>query len=358
MTYKEIAKLIGISPSALSLVINHKPGVSEATRRKTLAQLKELGLDSLIKKEQQAVAVSSHEKIQTFPNLCFLIYKKNGQILDQHPFFLLLMESIEQQARKLGYNIILTTVDQRILTDDYLQRIKDINAVGVIIFATEMDDDDLLPFLNLPVPIVAMDHNFTRINCDTVSINNFMGTFQAIEYLVNTNHKHIGYFKSLTSISSFEERNLGYRQALEYYGLNFAERDIVSVRYSEEASYRDVCTYLDSCPQLPEAFVCDDDTIAVGALRAFSDHGIIVPRDISIIGFNDRPSCQDTIPPLTTINVSRHLLAIEAVNTLDRLIQEKKVSQQLGRSKKIHIGTNIVVRETVKKKPKHAAVDS
>lgn len=96
MTNREIAQKLGISPAALSLIINHKPGVSDSTRDRVLTELQEMGCDNLIKK---APAVPSN-------NLCFIIYKRHGEVLDLHPFFLLLMESIETRARSYGYNIL------------------------------------------------------------------------------------------------------------------------------------------------------------------------------------------------------------------------------------------------------------
>ena len=97
MTNKEIAQKLGISPAALSLIINHKPGVSDATRTKVLSQLKEMGYGNLIKKVSAPAGT----------NLAFIIYKRHGEILDLHPFFLLLMENIENHSRSFGYNIIL-----------------------------------------------------------------------------------------------------------------------------------------------------------------------------------------------------------------------------------------------------------
>ena len=85
MTNKEIASQVGVSPAALSLIINHKPGVSEATRARVLNELKELGYEHLIK--SSAAAEPSN-------NLCFIIYKRHGEILDLHPFFFYLWKTL------------------------------------------------------------------------------------------------------------------------------------------------------------------------------------------------------------------------------------------------------------------------
>lgn len=339
MTNREIASKLGISPASLSIIINHKPGVSETTRKTVLAQLQEMGYENLIKK--MPVVPSN--------NLCFIIYKRHGEILDLHPFFLLLMEYIETQARNYDYTILLCTIDKRRPIEPQIQHINELNSQGAILFATEMLDEDMDAFRHLQVPFVALDNAFTRLTCNTIAINNQMGTFQAIEYLVKAGHSHIGYLKSIIRISSFEERQQGFENALAHFNLSFSPDHILTAHYSEEGSYRDIRQYLETHPALalPAAFVCDDDTLAAGAMRAFTEHGYRIPDDISIIGFNDRPSCEVSIPPLTSINVSKKTLAIETVDELIRLIEKQKDINPETRSRKIRIGTKLLVRQSV-----------
>lgn len=338
MTNRELAKKLGISPAALSLIINHKPGVSEATRTAVLAQLKEMGLDHLVKKAPSPPG----------RNICFIIYKRHGEILDLHPFFLLLMENIENHARTYGYSILLCTIDKRRPMEPQIEHINALDCQGAIIFATEMQDEDMETFRGLRLPMVALDNDFSRLTCNTISINNQMGTFQAIEYLVRNGHSRIGYLKGSMRISSFQERQKGYEDALAYFHSVLRPEDILVVDYTEEGSCRDIRRHLEQSPPLPlpTAFVCDDDTIAVGAIRAFTEKGLKVPEDISIVGFNDRPACQVTVPPLTSVNVSKHAMAAEAVDELMRLIEGRDGAVSEIRSRKIRIGTKLIVRES------------
>lgn len=340
MTNREIAEKLGISPAALSLIINHKPGVSDATRKTVLQQLQDMGCGHLIKK---APSLPSS-------NLCFIIYKRHGEVLDLHPFFLLLMENIENRARTYGYNIFICPVDKRRPMDPQIQHLNELDCRGAIIFATEMFDDDMKEFDQLTMPAVSLDNDFSRLSCNSIAINNQMGTYQAIEHLTKMGHTRIGYLKSLTRISSFKERHVGYEAALAHFRLAFHPEDIWDVSYSEEGSYRDIKKYLETTPSLslPTAFVTDDDTIAVGAIRAFTERGYQIPEDISVIGFNDRPSCELTEPPLTSINVSKHTLAVETVDELMRLIKNEEEDSSECRSRKIRIGTKLILRDSVR----------
>lgn len=205
------------------------------------------------------------------------------------------------------------------------------------------------PLQNLPIPVVALDNDFPRLSCNTISINNQMGAFQAIEYLIKMGHTRIGYLKSRMRASSFEERQQGYESALLHFGGRFSASDILEVHDTEEGCSRDMKQYLETASGsgLPRAFVCDDDTIAAGAVRAFSEYGCKVPEDFSVIGFNDRPLCEITTPPLTSVNVPKQAMAAEAVDELIRLIQSKEHTNSEMRSRKIRIGTKLVIRQSV-----------
>ena len=342
MTNKEVARQLGISPAALSIIINHKNGVSEATRTRVLSELKRMGLESLVKKVTPAVS----------PSISFIIYKRNGGILDYHPFFLLLMEHIETRAAKSGYGIMLSTIDKRKPIEPQIERINQQNSQGAIIFATEMFPEDLAAFDRLAIPYVTLDNDFSCLPCNSVAINNSMGTYQAISHLVENGHKRIGYLKSTNRISSFDERQEGYEKALAAYQLSFREEDIWNVDYSEEGSYRDLRDKLASIKKrdYPDAFVCDDDTIAVGAIRAFAEAGLSIPEDISIIGFNDRPTCEMTDPMLTSVNVPKATFAMEAVDSLISILNSESEAA-LTRSRKVRIGTRLVIRGSVSRRP-------
>ena len=126
-------------------------------------------------------------------------------------------------------------------------------------------------------------------------------------------------------------------------------RYIYRVRYAEESSYLDISALLRENVPLPTAFVCDDDTIAVGALRAFQAAGLRVPEDISLIGFNDRPNTSLTQPPLTSVNVPRYSFGTAAVDAIVSLIGKiKNDPAAIVRTTKTRIGTQLTVRGSVR----------
>lgn len=344
MTNRELAQHFGISPAAFSLVLNQKPGVSEATRNRVISELREMGYTHLLKKipqpeiEESAAAASAQ--------ICFATYKRHGKILNQHPFFMLLMESIEERARQQGYHIVLMTIDHAGNIPEQLEALKAMQPQGILLFALEMQPEDMEPFLALEFPLVALDNQFSHQPVHTVSIDNEMGTYQAVEYLARSGHQRIGYLQSDVTVSSFQERETGYRSAAAAFGLEL--EPVIKIPYTELGSYQALQSILAEKPTLPTAFVCDDDTIASGALRAFAEVGYRVPEDVSVVGFNDRPSSEMTVPPLTSINVPRASFGAEGVDALVKLIQKREQGITEVRPLKLRIGTQLVCRKSVR----------
>ncbi|MCH1948848.1 LacI family DNA-binding transcriptional regulator [Enterocloster sp. OA13] len=339
MTNREIAKLLDISPATLSLIINNKPGISTSTRANVLEKLHQLGYSDLIKKEISPPASD---------NICFVVYKRHGGILDSSPFFLLIMESIESCAHKYGYNILFNSIDKRNPLKPQMRMLNSMDCRGAVIFATEMLEDDISVFSELNFPYVILDNDFPFKNLDSVAINNTLGTFQAVEHLVSMGHTKIGYLQSCIYINSFGERETGFSNALKQFGLKLNSDYIFRLDYSEEGSYRDFKHIISTGRELPTAFFTDDDTIAAGAMKAMFEAGISVPGDVSLIGYNDRPVCSVSSPPLSSIRVPRYSFSAMAIDLLVSRIEHDRGECDAIPSYKYRIGTELVTRASVR----------
>ena len=342
MTYKEAAALLNISPTALSLILNGKPGVSQETRDRVMQQITEIGIENF--RSRNAPAKKSSGQY-----IGFLIYKKSGAILDAQPFFLLIMESLENESRRFGYNIVVATYDARSDTEKQIEYLKSMDVCGFVIFATEMDYDDLSIMKRIPKPFILLDNDFPYSDVSSVTINNELGAYKAVHHLIDQGHTQIGYLRSEYRINSFRERCQGYRDALKEFGLSIRPELIFDVPFTEEGSYYAFRKYLESGRSLPSALLSDCDTMALGALRALKEMNYRVPEDISIIGFDDRPICALSEPALTSVSISKHSFGAEAIDTLiDKIssIQEN-ADGAIGRSIKIRIGAQLIVRDSV-----------
>ncbi len=332
LTNKEIARRLGISETTLSFIINNKPGIAEKTRTRVIREITALGYGHLFKKETPPLS----------RNICFVIHKRHGGILNQSPFYSLLMEQIEEHARNAGFNLIVRLIDPTDSIEEHIRHLNGSGISGIIVFATEMLDDDMDHFKLASVPVVSMDNDFTHIDFDSVVINNRVGTFQAVEHLFANGHRTIGYLQCKTYINSFGERDAGYQKALRHFGLELSPRHRFQVGYTEEESYQDFRKILASGADLPSAFVSDDDTLSVGVMRALIEHGVSVPEEVSLVGFNDRPVCRLTQPQLSSISVPKDRFGALA---LDLLIDRMSTHRDAGRDcRKVELGVGFVER--------------
>lgn len=332
MRAKEIAKMLGVSTSTVSLVINNKPGVSEAKRREIVDKIRELGCEYLLRGDRQ-----------DRENIGFVIYKRKGNIVDESPFFTYFLEGVTAQLMSWNYNLTILYMSSTMSRAEQAQILNGSKCVGFIVFAVEMIYDDMQVFKDSRFPFVMLDNSFLVNDVDTVAINNASGVRTALNHLMQRGHRRIGYIRSKVMINSFEDRFTAYRSILAYRNLEYRECDVVCVGYSDIEARQDMRAYIESTKDLPTAFLSDNDLIACGAMKGILDAGLRVPDDISVVGFDDRPIAATAEPPLTTMMVPKDVFGN---NCVDMLVQKIKVPRDYAL--KMDIGTILVERSSVK----------
>lgn len=315
VTGKDLAKLLGVSPSTISMVLNNKPGISAEKRNEIIAKIKELKYDFLLKSEPE-------QKVST--SIAFVIFKREGAILGESPFISLLVEPVSMQLQKYGYNMVVVYVEK----DSAVTKIHELiesGCSGFILDAVEMQEDDIVLFENCSIPYVIFNNNFIDRNTDTVCIHNQQGVYKALSYLIGMGHKHFGYIRSGSPIRSFDERLEALRNFSQKLSLKFDDRDIFTLPYSQVGAYDEMGKKIDKLKSegrsMPTAYFADNDIICYPAMRAFQEKGFSIPEDISVIGFDDRPLCVTSKPQITTLRIPRYTFGASAVDLLVRRIQ-------------------------------------
>lgn len=341
---KEIASILGISPATLSLVVNQKPGISDATREKVISQLQEKGFDYLLenkKKEKNDKYEVERKNWEDNNTIAFVIYQVKGELLGFNSFFPMIMSGIERKARQEGYNISFINI-QREKIEEGIQYIKDSGCCGYVIFATEMQDEDITPFKRMELPFVLLDNNFND-DVNIVKVNNEQGTYISVKYLREMGHEKIGYLKSGLPIKSFQERCRMAVQAMKTLGCTAPEKYIFEVGYPADDAYLGMKDLLRRVRDLPTAFMVDNDLVAAGAMKACKEFGFRIPEDISFVGFDDRPICTLTEPEMTTVQLPREYFGSEAVSLLIRIIRG-----ETELSVRTEINLRLIKRKSVK----------
>ena len=333
---KDIAELLGVSPATVSLVINNKPGVGSDKRKEIIQKMRELGCDYMLKN------IPSDKG-----SIGFVVYKKSGQIIGESPFFTYILEGINNSINKMGYKQNFLYLNQEMTLEMQAAQLESSGCEGFIIFGVEMQREDLQVFIDTGRPFSVLDNSFQENDVDSVAINNQQGTKKAIQYLYDMGHRNIGYIRCRVRINSFEERFEEYKKLLKELGIIIQEENIMNVGYSELEIRKDVKEYLERRKELgdiPTAFFAENDFLACNAMQVIQEMGYKVPDDISLIGFDDRPIAQIVQPKMTTINVPKDIFGPAAVDLLMSRIKEGR-----KQSIKLEIGTNLVVRDSVKK---------
>ena len=309
---KDIAKLLGISTTAVSLAINNRPGVSEETRQKVLELLNESLQSEFSKVHEEKTGINAGLIV-----MC--IHKKHGAIINDKPFFSELIETAQQTCMSFSYMFSIVNYVPGQDLSSYMQYIKNMEPSGLIIVATEMGSEDLEYYKSLKLPMVLIDSTFDLEDYDSVSLDNTLATYKAVSYAHSLGHKDIGYLQSNVPINNFRHRMDGFFKGLREFSLTQNNHPIIPLSPDIENARQEMSAFLDNPPEnfsMPTIFLSDLDYIALGAMQALKEHGYHIPQDISIIGFDDVTASALSEPPLTTIRVNHGTIAGIAVKIL------------------------------------------
>lgn len=328
MTVKEIAKLAGVSPSAISVVLNDRKGVSDETRKRVL---------DIIKKYNYT---NNKKSKFTAKNICFIKYKKHGLLVEQNQGFITgILDSIESESRLEGYNLSMVNS-----VGNLADTIKEINLSmydGIIVLGTELDEDQYQYLNQIRQPCIVLDNPVRCNSCNSVSINNYDTVHCALSHLAALNHKSIAYFHSNVDIANFEERHQAFLKCCEEFRFDFKSEYQFDLTPTLVGSYEEMKRKLESCQVLPDCAFADNDSIAIGAIKALRESGYKVPDDISVIGFDDIDFSKISTPSLSTMKIPKTLIGTLAVRQICSMIEHYKYSDV-----KLLVGGELVVRSS------------
>jgi len=351
MRSEDLAKLLGVSRSTISRVINNYPDIPQATRDKVWKAIEEYNY----------VPNASARKLAGIRNnmiAIFVLDVKEGSVphhlkttddtlIYNNPFFSSIINAVSDQANKLDYYVLISIVyskeDFKKVENVFSQKMID----GAIFVGTEETDNEFLcKLIEKDYYLALIDSNETHTNHNTlyVNANNYEGSCRAVSYLVNLGHERIGMVTGNLKKLSAMERLEGYKDTLKKYKLPIDENFIYHGDFMESSGYHGA-KYILSQQNPPTALLLGNDTMAVGAYKAANELGFNIPDDISIIGFDNAIFSQYLSPPLTTIEMPFAKLGKRAAILLIDLIEQKKQNEMVKRLK-----VNLIERASCSRK--------
>lgn len=333
MKMRDIADAAGVSLTAVSLVLNGKPGIGEEKRALVTRLLQENGY--------QLRAEDSIKRSHSHSNLCFLKYSKHSYLVNGNPGFVTqIMDAAGEECRRHGYNLLVTAFSD-FSAVNLPELLESPTTGGVILLGTEIDEEDLACFSGIQKPFVIVDNALDRLPYSSVTMNNADAVFEAVEYLYSLGHRKIGFLYNSIPSSNDNARRAAFQAALRRLSLPFSEEHVCRVFPTMDGARESFGAALDGGLALPTAFLANNDSIALGAMRAMQERGIRVPEDISVIGFDGLPFSAMSDPPLTTVNVPCADIGRWAVDILHQQIRGR-----IRATSKILVSTQLHVRKS------------
>ena len=335
ITAKELAGMLGISPAAVSMALNNRPGVSEITREEVLKAAREHGYDFR----------RIRRKMSDRGRIAFVIYKKHGAVVGDTQFFSALTEGITRACNERGYSLDIRYITQTDHTRQELMKLQDAGTDGILLLGTEMHEPDFRPFEHFPLPLVVLDTYYDSVDMNFVLINNIQGAYLATDYLIRERGAQPGYLHSAYGIANFNERQDGFYKAVREHGYSASGTVVHHLAPMTEGAYQDMKAALKRGDRLASCYFADNDLIAAGAMKAFREAGLRIPQDVAVIGFDNPSLCEMLDPPLTTVNVPKQALGRTAVLRLQELMSAQ--TGAVRESTKTALSTSLVRRASV-----------
>lgn len=329
ITIKDIARALNVSPSTVSRALKDNPDISRETRDLIHAYADAHNY----KPNAQAVNLRAGRS------------NTIGVIVPQmvHHFFSCVLSGIEQAASKAGYHIIVAQSNE-----SYEQEVKIVQSFlatrvcGVIASLAKETAryDHYQELLNNNIPIIFYDRICTGIKTERVVVDDYAGSFAAVEYMIQTGCKRIFFYGADPHLEITKNRRNGYLDAMKKYKIQVDDTMMILCDTRERAIA--ITPDLLEKPDRPDGFFAINDETAAGILYACKLVGLKVPDEVSICGFTDGAIAQNTDPKLTTVGQHGEEVGTNAFNILhEKLEDNMKAPNRIVR-------TNLIVRGTTK----------
>jgi LacI family transcriptional regulator len=302
MDIREIARRAKVSTATVSRTINRVPTVDPQLAQRVMKVIEDLGY---YPNTAARALVSGKSRIF-------------GLIVSEitNPFFPEIVQAFEDIAVKHNYEILLTsTVHDPKRMELAVRRMIERRVDGVAILTFGMEDSLIEDLRFRKLPLVFVDVGPHVAGVANIRVNYQQGIRQAVQHLAALRHTRIAFVSGPVHLRSAKTRRTAFETAMKEIGLDVPPEMIATGDHKVEGGMQAMAE-LASLPHRPTAILCSNDMTAVGVMREAYERGIVIPRDLSVVGFDDIRLAQFTTPPLTTVRMSQTMLAEYAFGAL------------------------------------------
>ncbi|NHT17421.1 LacI family DNA-binding transcriptional regulator [Cellulomonas sp. IC4_254] len=331
-TLEQVAAAAGVSTSTASKVLNGRPGISPGTRRRVEEAIDRLGY-----------APTTGPRAGTAPLGVAVVFRTLADV-----YALRVLEGVVASAREHGVEVVVDVLDAGPADGDaaplspaWTRRQAVGDRAGVVLVTTQPTDAQRDLLRALAVPTVHIDP-VNPLDDSTVSVGstNFSGGVQATRHLLELGHRRIAFAGGAPTFLPSAERLQGYLSMMRAGDGQVDEALVRSRAHTFEAGLA-IGDELLELPEPPTAVFAASDSIALGVLASAQRHGLRVPQDLSVVGFDDSSAAASSAPPLTTVRQPVVEMGRVALRTLLQLARGERVD-----SHHVQLSTALVVRES------------
>ncbi|HOK04660.1 MAG TPA: LacI family DNA-binding transcriptional regulator [Victivallales bacterium] len=364
-TIYDVAKMAGVSVATVSRVLNRKGQYSKDIEDKVLKIIKKINYRP---RKSNSVNFSGHKKVGGVIGLLFCFsddpeeihiseqeikVKKDHFILPElvfndskrfeSSFYREISNGVIEEGRTHGFTTIIHCINKEKLNDPLLMKTIENDKVDGILLAGEHPSLGISDFVkSSPFPLVLIDI-IAGEGALEVTTDNFDGIRQAFEYLFSLGHRQIGFIIG-NDIPEYRERYNAYAQMMIENGLLINQSWIYKgVNHVTEVSNWAIEVL--KRKERPTAFICSNDFAAIGVLRAALTSGIKVPKELSIIGFDDIETIKYVTPPLTSVRVPKFEIGRISVRELLNIINFKGFSGEFPQCR-MRLSPSLIIRDS------------
>jgi LacI family transcriptional regulator len=326
VTIREVGARAGVGQATAARALGGYGHVSPAVRARVLRAARELGY------VPNSVARALKSGVTHAVGLV---------VVDiENPFFAALARGMANVLEPSGHTLLLANSDEDVERErTAIEALRARQVDSLVVVPTSTEASDHLRAAAADAPLVLLDRTIPRLAVDSVTVDNRGGARRAVEHLLGHGHRRIGLVSDEPEISSSAERIEGYRDALAATGIAVDEHLVSLGGPTRTDGYQATRRLLDA-PDRPTAMFTANNFMTVGAMHALRDLGLKVPRDVSLVGFDDLEWTTLVDPPLTVVAQPATELGAEAA----RRVLARLDGGTTGRPRRIRLETKLITR--------------
>ncbi|MGB2956128.1 MAG: LacI family DNA-binding transcriptional regulator [Anaerolineales bacterium] len=331
-TQADVAKLAGVSQSAVSQVLNQRDIViPEETKQRVLDAVDQLGY----------IPNRTAQSLRTKKN--FMIASIIPDITN--PYYPLFQRGIQSVAKQHDYDLIIYDTEEKEENEKRtLRALERAGIDGAIITFFHLGAEHLKPLIDQNIPVVLLREKLSSeedLNIDRIYVNNVAMVKESVSYLIEKGHTRIGMIAGSEGTPPRQDRIRGFCEALNEHQLPLDDILIQGGDFTESGGYQSMKELLKLSP-LPTAVFAANDLMALGAMLAIREANLRIPEDIALVGLDDIPAAKLVHPALTTSSQLQEDIGRRAAEMLFERIQGTVIDEP----RSVEMPFKLIVRES------------